>query len=107
MPGHKDWHLAQASMAWQGRSLGQICAQIKDPKRNGGKDMAALIHHMAENSLVGWGWSPGAGADPGARNSGRVRGPDQGLGGERGALPLINGRFCGNSLLSPANLGPI
>ena len=61
VPGDPQWHLAPASMAWQGRSLGQICAQIKDPKRNGGKDMAALIKHMAEDSLVGWGWSPGPG----------------------------------------------
>jgi hypothetical protein len=51
-------------MAWQGRSLGQICTQIKDPKRNGGKDMAALIHHMSEDTLVGWAWSPGKGRAP-------------------------------------------
>jgi hypothetical protein len=62
--GHPEWHLAPASMAWEGRTLGQICDQIKDPARNGGKDMAALLHHMAEDSLVGWGWSPGAGRTP-------------------------------------------
>jgi hypothetical protein len=38
--------------------------QIKDKDRNGGKDMAALIHHMAEDELVGWGWNPGAGRTP-------------------------------------------
>jgi hypothetical protein len=64
VPGHPEWHLAPASMAWEGRTLGQICAQIKDPARNGGKDMAALVHHMAEDSLVGWGWSPGDGRAP-------------------------------------------
>ena len=64
VPGHPEWHLAPASMAWEGRSLGDICEQIKDPARNGGKAMAALIHHMAEDSLVGWGWSPGAGREP-------------------------------------------
>lgn len=64
VPGHPEWHVAPVSMAWQGRSLGQICTQIKDPKRNGGKDMAALIHHMAEDSLVGWAWSPGKGRAP-------------------------------------------
>jgi hypothetical protein len=46
-------------MGWQGRSLGAICAQIKDPARNGGKDMAALLHHVSEDSLVGWAWMPG------------------------------------------------
>jgi hypothetical protein len=55
---------APASMGWEGRALGEICEQIKDPARNGGKDMAALLHHMAEDSLVGWGWSPGAGREP-------------------------------------------
>jgi hypothetical protein len=64
MPGHREWHLAPASMAWEGRSLGAICEQIKDPARNGGKDMAALLHHMAEDSLVGWAWSPGPGRAP-------------------------------------------
>jgi hypothetical protein len=63
VPGHPEWHLAPASMAWEGRTLGEICEQIKDPVRNGGTDMAALIHHMAEDSLVGWGWSPGAGRE--------------------------------------------
>ncbi|WP_275186308.1 Isoquinoline 1-oxidoreductase subunit [Bradyrhizobium sp. CSA112] len=64
VPGHPQWHLAPASMAWEGRTLGEICAQIKDPNRNGGKDMAALLHHMAEDTLVGWGWSPGPGREP-------------------------------------------
>ena len=31
VPGHPQWHLAPAEMAWQGRTLGQICVQIKDP----------------------------------------------------------------------------
>jgi hypothetical protein len=64
VPGHPEWHLAPASMAWQGKSLGQICAQIKDRSRNGNRDLAALVHHMAEDSLVGWAWAPGAGRTP-------------------------------------------
>jgi hypothetical protein len=64
VPGHPEWHLAPASMAWHGKSLGEICRQIKDPKRNGNRDMAALIHHMNEDSLVGWAWAPGAGRTP-------------------------------------------
>ena len=60
VPGHPLWHLAPIEMAWQGKSLGEICAQIKDPERNGGKSMAELVEHMAEDSLVGWGWHPGS-----------------------------------------------
>jgi hypothetical protein len=56
--------LAPIEMAWVGKSLGEICQQIKDPERNGGKSMEELIHHMAEDSLVGWGWNPGVGREP-------------------------------------------
>jgi len=64
VPGNPKWQLAPIEMAWQGKSLGQICTQIKDPKLNGGKTMAQLVHHMAEDELVGWGWTPGAGRTP-------------------------------------------
>jgi hypothetical protein len=64
VPGHPQWHLAPLSMAWQGRSLGQICEQLKDRSRNGDKDLAALVHHMKEDTLVGWGWNPGIGRTP-------------------------------------------
>jgi hypothetical protein len=64
MPGHPKWHLAPAEMAWEGRSLTQICEQIKDPARNGGHDLKEIVEHMAHDSLVGWGWTPGAGRQP-------------------------------------------
>jgi len=64
IPGHADWRLAPASMAWQGRSAAQICAQIKDRARNGNRDLAELIRHLSEDSLVGWAWSPGLGRTP-------------------------------------------
>jgi hypothetical protein len=51
-------------MAWEGRSLAEICTQIKDPSRNGGRDVAAIVRHMSEDSLVGWAWSPGANRTP-------------------------------------------
>ncbi len=64
VPGHPLWHVAPKSMAWQTRSLGEICEQIKDPRRNGGKSLAAIQEHMAHDSLVGWGWHPGGNRDP-------------------------------------------
>jgi hypothetical protein len=64
VPGHPIWHLAPIEMAWAGKSLGEICAQIKDPNRNGGKSLDEIVHHMTEDSLVGWGWNPGAGRAP-------------------------------------------
>jgi hypothetical protein len=64
MPGHPHWGVAPASMAWQGKSLGQICEQVKDRARNGGRTLAAVVEHMAKDSLVGWAWSPGPGREP-------------------------------------------
>ncbi|MBE4749767.1 Isoquinoline 1-oxidoreductase subunit [Corallococcus sp. ZKHCc1 1396] len=64
IPGNPKWALAPVEMAWVGHSLGAICEQLKDPKRNGGKDLAALQHHMAKDELVGWGWDPGPGRQP-------------------------------------------
>jgi hypothetical protein len=64
VPGHPEWHLAPIEMAWVGKSLGEICVQIKDPARNGGKSLDDLVHHMGEDSLVGWGWHPGGNRQP-------------------------------------------
>lgn len=64
IPGHPEWHLAPKSMAWEGKTLGAICEQIKDRKRNGGKTLAQIAEHNAHDSLVGWGWNPGPGRQP-------------------------------------------
>jgi hypothetical protein len=64
VPGHPLWHVAPIEMAWVGKSLGAICEQIKDPKRNGGKPIKQIVEHMAADSLVGWGWAPGGNREP-------------------------------------------
>ncbi|MBD3584392.1 Isoquinoline 1-oxidoreductase subunit [Salinimonas sp. HHU 13199] len=64
VPGNPKWHLAPIEMAWVGKSLTQICEQIKDKERNGNKTMEEMIHHMAKDDLVGWGWKPGEGREP-------------------------------------------
>lgn len=64
VPGHPQWQLAPIGMALQHKSLGAICAQIKDPARNGGRSKVRLIDHMTNDSLVGWAWAPGAGREP-------------------------------------------
>jgi hypothetical protein len=64
MPGHPHWAVAPESMAWQGQSLGQICEQVKDPARNGGRKLDAIVEHMRSDSLVGWAWTPGVGREP-------------------------------------------
>jgi hypothetical protein len=64
IPGNDHWHLAPASMTWEGRSLAQICEQLKDPARNGNRDIAAIAEHVITDTLVKWAWSPGGGRTP-------------------------------------------
>src|SRR5271154_5171190 len=64
VPGHPEWHLAPREMAWEGKTIGEICAQIKDPARNGNRSLASLVEHIGEDHLVGWAWAPGAGRKP-------------------------------------------
>ena len=64
VPGVPGWHLAPASMGWQQRSLAEICAQIRDPARNGGHSPDEIVKHVSTDPLVGWAWSPGADREP-------------------------------------------
>jgi hypothetical protein len=64
IPGHPRWHLAPIEMAWEGKSTGEICRQMKDPRRNGGRGLELLHEHLAQDDLVAWGWHPGSGRDP-------------------------------------------
>ena len=64
VPGHPEWHLAPREMAWEGKTLGDICAQIKDRERNGGRSPEDLVHHIGTDTLVGWAWAPGFGRRP-------------------------------------------
>jgi hypothetical protein len=64
VPGHPEWHLAPREMAWEGKTLAEICAQIKNPARNGGRTLEDLVHHIGTDTLVGWAWHPGFGRSP-------------------------------------------
>ena len=71
IPGHPRWGLAPLSMAWEGKTIGDICRQLKDTSRNGGRDLAMLQEHVAKDDLVAWGWNPGPGREsaPGSQES--------------------------------------
>jgi hypothetical protein len=65
-PGNAKWSLPapEHKMVFVGRSPGELCRQIKDPKQNGGRSLEKLFDHIANDDLVGWGWSPGDGRTP-------------------------------------------
>ena len=88
VPGDPSWHLAPREMGWEGKTVGQICAQIKDPARNGGRSLEEIVHHVATDHLVGWAWAPGV-----------DRQPAPGTQSEAGALLeawVKNGAVCPN-----------
>lgn len=60
-PGAPNWHLPppEHPMVFIGLSPAELCATLKDRRANGGRDLDALIHHVSEDKLVLWGWSPG------------------------------------------------
>ncbi|MEK7949376.1 hypothetical protein [Luteolibacter soli] len=62
-PGNPNWHLPPRNMpmVFEGKSPTELATQLKDPKKNGGKDLEQLFHHVNEDKLVLWGWNPGDG----------------------------------------------
>jgi hypothetical protein len=64
MPGRPQWHLAPREMGWEGKTLAEICLQLKDPERNGGRRLDDLVQHIGRDTLVGWAWAPGFGREP-------------------------------------------
>lgn len=65
-PGAPHWGLPPptAPMVFEGRSPGELCRQLKDPTQTGGRSLDALVHHVASDPLVAWGWAPGPGRTP-------------------------------------------
>lgn len=65
-PGAPNWHLPPPStkMVFLNRTSADIARVLKDPAATNGKDLQALIDHVANDKLVLWGWEPGVGREP-------------------------------------------
>ena len=48
-------------LVFEGLNPAELATQLKDPKKNGGKTLEQLFHHIDEDKLVLWGWNPGEG----------------------------------------------
>jgi cytochrome c5 len=63
-PGAPNWHMPPENqkMVFQGVTAKQLCLNLKDPLKNGGRKSAKdAVHHIASDPLVLWAWSPGNG----------------------------------------------
>lgn len=63
-PGAPHWGLAPVEMNWWQKSSQEVCEQIKDPDRNGGRTLIEVADHIGHDPLVLWGWEPGPGREP-------------------------------------------
>jgi hypothetical protein len=73
-PGESFWGLAPATMAFEsspGVALTgpQLCARLKDKSRNGNRELADTLHHIATEPLIQWSWNPGKRANGEARTT--------------------------------------
>ena len=59
-----NWQLAPVEAEWFGKSSVEICNQLRDPERNGGRDMLALASHLDHDLILHWAWNPGGGREP-------------------------------------------
>ncbi|MEM9493891.1 MAG: Isoquinoline 1-oxidoreductase subunit [Myxococcota bacterium] len=64
IPGAENWHLAPPEMGWRGKSISDLCEQLKDPKSNGERTLEELVDHVDHDPLVTWAWNPGAKRQP-------------------------------------------
>lgn len=62
-PGVPGWSMPPADhpMPFEQRSAHDLCEQLKDPQKNGGKSLQALHGHFAKDAIVLWAWDPGPG----------------------------------------------
>lgn len=60
-PGAPHWGLPPREFPapFQGHTASSLCEQLRDPAKNGNRDLAALHQHMASDPLVLWAWKPG------------------------------------------------
>jgi hypothetical protein len=63
VPVNPKWALAPIEMGWHGKTVSEICQQLRDPARSN-MTLEELHHHNAEDALVAYGWNPGGGREP-------------------------------------------
>lgn len=59
-----EWALAPVEAFWFGQPSDQICAQLRDPDLNGGRDTIGLAEHLDHDVILHWAWNPGGGREP-------------------------------------------
>lgn len=59
-----NWRLAPVEADWFGKSSTEICEQLRDTDRNGGRDFTEIANHLDHDLILHWAWNPGGGREP-------------------------------------------
>ena len=59
-----DWRLAPVEAEWFGKTSVEVCEQLRDPERNGGRGYEDLARHLDHDVILHWAWNPGGGREP-------------------------------------------
>ena len=54
-----NWQLAPVEAAWFGKTSAEVCAQLRDPEQNGGRNFMAIAAHLDHDLILHWAWNPG------------------------------------------------
>jgi hypothetical protein len=58
-----NWQLPPVEAEWFGKTSDEICNQLRDPDRNGGRTMMELAEHLDHDLILHWAWAPGGGRE--------------------------------------------
>jgi len=58
------WRLAPVEAEWFGKSSQEVCNQLRDPERNGGRSYQELANHLGHDVILHWAWQPGGTREP-------------------------------------------
>ena len=58
-----NWQLAPVEADWFGKTSQEVCTQLRDPDRNGGRTMIELAQHLNHDLILHWAWNPGGGRE--------------------------------------------
>lgn len=59
-----DWRLAPVEAEWFGKSSIDVCNQLRDLDRNGGRTFLDIASHLDHDVILHWAWNPGGGREP-------------------------------------------
>lgn len=59
-----DWALAPIEADWFGKASDEICQQLRDAERNGGRTFQEVAEHLGHDVILHWAWEPGGNREP-------------------------------------------